>query len=56
MTYRIYVTDAIKTIGHLGGQRYYDVITDLFKPAETRTADEIKQGIIDKLNTLGREE
>lgn len=56
MTYRIYVTDALKALGHLEGQRYYDVLTELFKPAEKRTAEEIKQGIIDKLNALGREE
>lgn len=58
MTYRIYVTDAIKAIGHLEGQRYYDVLADLLnpKPVETRTAEEIKQGIIEKLNKLGRED
>jgi hypothetical protein len=47
-TYRIYVTDSLK---HLAGLniRYADV----FKPKETRTADEIIGGIKDKLRQLG---
>ena len=46
--YRIYVTDSLK---HLAGLniRYADV----FKPEETRTADEIIDGIKDKLRQLG---
>lgn len=46
--YRIYVTDSLK---HLAGLniRYADV----FKPVETRTADEIIGGIKDKLRQLG---
>lgn len=46
--YRIYVTDGLK---HLAGLniRYVDV----FKPEETRTADEIIGGIKDKLRQLG---
>jgi hypothetical protein len=46
--YRIYVTDGLK---HLAGLniRYADV----FKPEETRTADEIIGGIKDKLRQIG---
>lgn len=46
--YRIYVTDSFKLIGHLN-LRY----ADLFKPVETRTAEEITNGIKDKLKKLG---
>lgn len=46
--YRNYVTDALKVIGNLN-IRY----ADLFKPEETRTAEEIISGISDKLNRLG---
>lgn len=42
--FRIYMTDALKAIGHLD-RRYIDA----FKPVETRTADEIKLNITDKL-------
>lgn len=48
--YRIYVTDGLK---HLSGLniRY----ADIFKPEETRTADEIIDGIKGKLRQLGGE-
>jgi Mg/Co/Ni transporter MgtE len=48
--YRIYVTDSLK---HLAGLniRYADV----FKPEETRTAEEIIDGIKGKLRQLGGE-
>ena len=42
--YRMYVTDALKAIGNLN-IRY----ADYFKPQETRTADEIVNGIKKKL-------
>lgn len=48
--YRIYVTDALKVLGGLN-IRYADV----FGPEETRTADEIIDGIKDKLRQLGGE-
>lgn len=46
--YRIYVTDSLK---HLAGLniRYADV----FKPEETRTAEEIIDGIKGKLRQIG---
>ena len=46
--YRIYVTDSLK---HLVGLniRYADV----FKPEETRTADEIIEGVRGKLRQFG---
>ena len=46
--YRVYVTDALKIIGGLN-IRY----ADIFKPEETRTAEEIKSSISDKLRRLG---
>lgn len=49
--YRIYVTDALKEYLHLN-IRY----ADLFKPKETRTAEEIIGGISDKLTRLGGNE
>ena len=48
--YRIYVTDSLKYLAGLN-IRYADV----FKPEETRTADEIIGGIKDKLRQLGGE-
>lgn len=48
--YRIYVTDSLKRIAGLN-IRYADV----FKPKETRTADEIIDGIKDKLRRIGGE-
>jgi len=46
--YRIYVTDSLK---HLAGLniRYADV----FAPEETRTAEEVIDGVKDKLRKLG---
>lgn len=43
MTYRVYVTDCLKAIGHLDGKRYIEVVTDRLKPAkrEKRTEKEI---------------
>ncbi len=48
--YRIYVTDSLKIIGGLN-IRY----ADAFKPEETRTADEIIDGVKGKLRQLGGE-
>ena len=45
--FRIYVTDALKAMGHLD-RRFIDA----FKPVETRSADEIKLRITDKLKGL----
>ena len=49
-SYRIYVTDALKAIGGLNIR-----FADRFKPAETRTSDEIIGGIKDKLQKMGGE-
>ena len=46
--YRIYVTDSLKIIGGLN-IRY----ADIFAPEETRTAEEIIDGVKDKLRQLG---
>ena len=52
LAYRIYVTDALKA--HWGlNARYYDFIDD--KPQDTRTADEVVDGIRQKLTALGGE-
>jgi hypothetical protein len=48
--YRIYVTDSLKNLTGLN-IRYADV----FKPEETRTAEEIIDGIKGKLRQLGGE-
>jgi hypothetical protein len=50
LAYRYYVTDGLKAIGGLNIR-----FADLFKPAETRTSDEIIGGIKDKLQKLGGE-
>jgi hypothetical protein len=50
LAYRFYVTDGLKAIGGLNIR-----FVDLFKPAETRTSDEIIGGIKDKLQKLGGE-
>lgn len=42
--YQYYITDALKLIGHLDKR-----FADYFKPQETRTADEIIDGIKKKL-------
>lgn len=42
------MTDALKAIGHLNGR-----FIDIFKPEETRTADEVKLSIVDKLKAVG---
>ena len=55
MTYRVYVTDAFKHVGHLGGQRYIDRVHDLFKPVETRTGEEIIEHMKNGINNLGKE-
>lgn len=46
--YRAYITDALKYLANLN-IRY----TDILKPAETRTSDEIISGIKAKLNKYG---
>lgn len=48
--YRIYVTDSLKFLAGLN-IRY----ADAFKPEETRTADEIIEGVRGKLRQLGGE-
>lgn len=48
--YRIYVTDSLKIIGGLN-IRY----ADMFAPEETRTAEEIIDGVSNKLRQLGGE-
>ena len=48
--YRYYVTDALRIAGGLNIR-----FADLFKPEETRTADEIIGGISGKLQKLGGE-
>ena len=45
--YRFYVTDALK--GAFGLNARY---ADIYKPEETRTADEIKNSIKEKLRNL----
>ncbi|MDE7398968.1 MAG: hypothetical protein K2N06_05505 [Oscillospiraceae bacterium] len=63
MTYRVYVTDALKLIAentskYAGGSymkiRFTDIINP--KPEETRTADEIITSITDKLRKLQEED
>lgn len=49
--YRIYVTDALKAQFRLN-VRYADIL----KPAETRTSEEIIEGIKGKLKNLGEGE
>ena len=49
-TYRIYVTDSLKYLAGLN-IRY----ADMFAPEETRTAEEIIDGLSDKLRQLGGE-
>lgn len=46
-----YVTDALKVIGHLN-MRFYDVVNPV---EETRSADEIKESIKEKLRRIGNE-
>ena len=46
-TYRIYVTDSLKALAGVN-MRY----ADLFAPEETRTADEIIDGVKDKLRLM----
>lgn len=55
MTYRIFVTDYLKGIGRFDGRRYIEAITDVHKPVDTRTSDEIISGIKGKLSQLGGE-
>jgi hypothetical protein len=52
LAYRIYVTDALKIIGGLNA-RYYEFIDD--KPQDNRTAEEVVEGIRNKLTALGGE-
>lgn len=49
--YRIYVTDALKSIGGFD-ERYYDFITANQKPTDNRTAEEIIDDLKGKLNAL----
>ena len=50
MYYKMYITDALRVIGHLD-RRWVDMIID--KPVEHRSPDEIKNGIRDKLRRMG---
>jgi len=52
LAYRVYVTDALKSVGHLQGQRYLDFCLNMDKPQETRTGDEIIQDIKNGINNL----
>ena len=52
LTYRVYVTDCLKEIGHLTGQRYAEVVSDFLKPAETRTGQEIIDDIKTGINNI----
>lgn len=54
--YRVYVTDCLKEIGHLNGQRYIEAVNNLNRPVETRTGDEIILDIKTRVNNLGKEE
>lgn len=53
--YRVYVTDSLKAIGQLNGQRYIEAVSNLNKPVETRTGDEIILDIKTRINNLGKE-
>ena len=55
VTYRIFISDYLKGLGRFDGQRYIEVIANLHKPVETRTADEIINGIKGKLSMFGGE-
>lgn len=55
MAYRIFVTDYLKGIGRFDGRRYIETITDVHKPVETRTSDEIIDNIKGKLSKFGGE-
>lgn len=48
LAYRIYVTDSLKS--YLGLNIRY---ADIFSPEETRTAEEVIDGVKDKLRQLG---
>jgi hypothetical protein len=54
-TYRIFVTDYLKSIGRFRGPRYIEYLADLKKPVETRTGNEIIDHIKDKLSQFGGE-
>ena len=51
--YRIYITDALKVIGHLD-RRYADLV-DFDRKVETRTSEEIIRDIKGKLGRIGGE-
>lgn len=63
MTYRIYLTDALKVVSEntavLGGKaiqgRYFDVINGTNQNVETRTKDDIINTMKGKLASLGGE-
>lgn len=50
LAYRIYITDSLKF--YLGLNIRY---ADIFAPEETRTAEEVIDGVKDKLRQLGSE-
>jgi hypothetical protein len=54
MTYRVYVSDSLYHVAHLQ-RRWVDVVDDVFRPVETRTADEIIVDLKAKINKLGKE-
>lgn len=53
--YRVYVTDCLRGIGGFSGSRYIEAVSNLDKPVEKRTGDEIILDIKTKLNNLGKE-
>lgn len=50
--YRIFVTKYLKEIGRFQGRTYAEVLDDLHKPVETRTADEIISHVKDSLSAF----
>lgn len=56
--YRDYVGDALYAIAHntaaLGGVEMKRKYTDVYKPEETRTAEEIKDSMKEKLAAFGK--
>lgn len=53
--YRVYVTDCLKGIGGFSGARYIEAVSNLDKPVETRTGEEIILDIKTRINNLGKE-
>lgn len=47
--YRVYVTDALFALGRMK-RRWEDIMQDARRPEETRSAGEIKEHMLQKLN------